>query len=121
MIQVSFFWVVVCLRHAISPKIKQKNPRKPTIITKLYIYIYFKDKISCVGNRNLFYFDENGIFLKNQRLPVQNDFNSVLFVECNVMVWNIRHENRLFVSIFIQPPGVAIRPKRYCVYACVWF
>ena len=72
----------------------------------MYQYVYFRDKISCDGDGIFLYFDENGVFqnyhVKNEQLQVQDDYLSVLFVECNYMVCNRRDINLLCVSIFIK-------------------
>ena len=50
--------------------------------------------ISCFGDGKFFYSNNDGklqlLNIKNQIFPVENEFTSVIFIECTGTIWNRR-------------------------------
>ena len=61
-------------------------------ISHYYKRLHLKNKISCVAGGNLFIFNDYGeiqkFYVKKEKLPVQNDLSSVLFVKCSEIFLN---------------------------------
>ena len=65
--------------------------------------------ISCFGDGKFFYSNNDGklqlLNIKNQIFPVENEFTSVIFIECTGTIWNRRDASWFCVSIFIKDMG----------------
>ena len=76
------------------------------IFLSRYYQKRIKNKIGCVGDGNISYFDDVGklhiLYVRNEILPVQIDFSYVVFVDFSYMLYNKMDSNLLCVSVFIK-------------------
>ena len=68
----------------------------------------FKNKISFVGDGFTPNEDDklHLVNIQKERLPVQNEYTSVIFIECTEMVCNKIDANLLCISILIEDMGL---------------